>query len=166
MCPQCCPNRSSCLAAFPYFIIVNSHNMSLGSQGDSFLAGVHSIMNQHIYVCTIWSRSIKPSDSFPMLLNCLPSIPTNMQPEVSDRVVVFLAYAHSKTNQHMCAKFGPDRSSRLEPIPDFRIVVVVMLPVDTTMAVMCHVLFCLLHARSWLRMPMRLLHVLPQCRHM
>ena len=44
--------------------------------------------------------------------------------------------------------------------------VVVMLPVDTTMAVMCHVLFCLLHARSWLRMPMRLLHVLPQCRHM
>ncbi len=44
--------------------------------------------------------------------------------------------------------------------------VVVMLPVDTTMAVMCHVLFFLLHARSWLRMPMRLLHVLPQCRHM
>ena len=46
------------------------------------------------------------------------------------------------------------------------VVVVVMLPVDTTMAVMCHVLFCLLHALSWLRMPMRLLHVLPQCRHM
>ena len=44
--------------------------------------------------------------------------------------------------------------------------IVVMLPVDTTMAVMCHVLFCLLHAVSWLRMPMRLLHVLPQCRHM
>ena len=45
-------------------------------------------------------------------------------------------------------------------------VVVVMVPVDTTMAVMCHVPFCLLHARSWLRMPMRLLHVLPQCRQM
>ena len=44
--------------------------------------------------------------------------------------------------------------------------IVVMLPVDTTMAVMCHVLFCLLHSLSWLRMPMRLLHVLPQCRHM
>ena len=43
---------------------------------------------------------------------------------------------------------------------------VVMLPVHTTMAVMCHVLFCLLHALSWLRMPMLLLHVLSQCRHM
>ena len=32
----------------------------------------------------------------------------------------------------------------------------------------CHVSrpLCLLHARSWLRMPMWLLHVLPQCRHM
>ena len=32
----------------------------------------------------------------------------------------------------------------------------------------CHVSrpLCLLHARLWLRMPMRLLHVLPQCRHM
>ena len=29
----------------------------------------------------------------------------------------------------------------------------------------CHVSrpLCLLHARSWLRMPMRLLHVIPQC---
>ena len=80
-------------------------------------------MNQHnIYVCTIRSRSVKPSDSFPMLLNCLPSIPTKMQPEVLDRVVVCLAYAHSKTNQHTCAKFGPDRSSRLDAIPDFGIV--------------------------------------------
>ena len=56
--------------------------------------------------------------------------------------------------------------SRTRDVVVVVVVVVVMLPVDTTMAVMCHVLFCLLHALSWLRMPMRLLHVLPQCRHM
>ena len=45
----------------------------------------------------------------------------------------------------------------------------VMLPVDRLYDDGCHVsrpLLCLLHARSWLRMPNRLLHVLPQCRHM
>ena len=69
-------------------------------------------------MCQIWSRSVQRFGIFPTFLNLWPPNPLQMPLDVS-RGYFFLTYIHSQMNLHMCAKFGPDRSSCLGSILNF-----------------------------------------------
>ena len=76
--------------------------------------------DESAYMCQIWSRSVQRFGIFPTFLNLWPPNPLQMPLDVS-RGYFFLTYIHSQMNLHMCAKFGPDRSSCLGSILHFLI---------------------------------------------
>ena len=73
-CAKVVPDRSSCLASFPHFLMCAPPQCPLGFEGLLFLAYVHSLMN--LYTCaTVGPDRSSGLEAFPDLLSDDPLTP-------------------------------------------------------------------------------------------
>ena len=82
------------------------------------LLGVYPFPDGSADMCQMWWQSVPPFDSFPIFLNVWPLNPPPKCPPCVSRAIC-LAYIHSQVDQHICDKFGVNRSSRLTASPNF-----------------------------------------------
>ena len=122
---------------FEFVTPLNPRNAAWGIVGELYLAYVnsqtnpptctkfganrcsHSQMNPQMWtnVCANRSSRLTASKDF-WIVDPLKPPPPQVLPLCRSRGVICLAYTHSQTNLHMCAKFGGNRSSRLVVFPE------------------------------------------------
>ena len=103
---------------FPSFFLICDpphYKCPLGLEG-LIVFSLCPFTGEFIYVRQILSRSFLLFGSFPRFMNWRTP---NLSCLSVMKGLFVLAHVHSQMNMHMCAKFGPDRSSCLASFPHF-----------------------------------------------